>query len=75
MKAPTEVISMGDSKFCCVDDFPVLIPYKDLVKLVEVAKNLEQFEMRLSRTDEKLGALNGLYSELLQKVRELDNLI
>lgn len=66
---------MGDSKFCCVGDFPVLIPYQDLVRLVEVAKNIDQFTERLSRTDEQLTALKGLYSELLQKVRELDKLI
>ena len=66
---------MADTNFCCASDFPVLIPYKDLVQLVEVAKNLEQLEKRLSRTDEQLTALKGLYSELLQKVRELDKLI
>ena len=66
---------MGDNKFCCVGDFPVLIPYQDLVRLVEVAKNIDQFTERLSRTDEQLTALKGLYSELLQKVRELDKLI
>lgn len=66
---------MGDSKFCCVGDFPVLIPYKDLVKLVEVAKNIDQFTERLSRTDEQLSALKGLYIEVLEKVRELDKLI
>lgn len=66
---------MSNTKFCCVDDFPVLIPYKDLVNLIEVAKNLERIEQRLSRTDEQLGALTGLYGELLQKVRDLDKMV
>ena len=66
---------MGDSKFCCVGDFPVLIPYQDLVRLVEVAKNIDQFSDRLSRMDDQLSALKGLYSELLEKVRELDKLV
>lgn len=31
---------MAEKKnFCCVEDFPVLVPYRDLVKLVEVANN------------------------------------
>lgn len=66
---------MSDNKFCCVGDFPVLIPYQDLVRLVEVAKNIDQFTERLSRTDDQLSALKGLYSELLEKVREMDKLL
>ena len=31
---------MAKDEFCCVGDFPVLIPYRDLVKVVEVAKNI-----------------------------------
>lgn len=66
---------MNDNKFCCAGDFPVLIPYQDLVNLLELAKNLEQFSARLSRVDDQLTALKGMYGELLEKVAELDKLI
>lgn len=66
---------MSDNKFCCVGDFPVLIPYKDLVKFVEVAKNLERFESRLSRTDEQISALRLMFTELVEKVGEMDKLL
>lgn len=65
---------MGDDKFCCADDFPVLIPYRDLVRFVETARNIERFSERLSRTDKQLAALRGLYSELLEKVGDLERM-
>ena len=48
---------MSNADFCCAENFPVLIPYRDLVKIVEVAKNLERYEKCLSRTNEQLVAL------------------
>lgn len=66
---------MSNPKFCCVDDFPVLVPYRDLVKLLEVAKNMERYERCLSRTNEQLAALRRQYVELSEKVREMDKLL
>ena len=66
---------MSDPKFCCADDFPVLIPYRDLEKIVEVAKNMERYERCLSRTNEQLTALRHQYNELLEKVREMDKIL
>lgn len=63
---------MSNPKFCCVDDFPVLVPYRDLVKIVEVAKNMERYEKCLSRTNEQLAALRHQYSELSEKVLEME---
>ena len=51
------------------------IPYRDLVKIVEVAKNLERYEKCLSRTNEQLVALRSQYTELCEKVREMDKLL
>lgn len=66
---------MSNPKFCCVDDFPVLVPYRDLVKLLEVAKNMERYEKCLSRANEQLAALRHQYVELSEKVREMDKLL
>ena len=62
---------MAKDEFCCVGDFPVLIPYRDLIKVVEVAKNMERYEKCLSRTSEQLAALRLQYVELSEKVREM----
>lgn len=66
---------MGNPKFCCVDDFPVLVPYRDLVKLLEVAKNMERYEKCLSRANDQLAALRHQYTELVEKVREIERLL
>ena len=66
---------MNNAEFCCVENFPVLIPYRDLVKIVEVAKNMERYEKCLSRTNEQLTALRSQYAELCEKVREMDKLV
>lgn len=63
---------MSDSKdFCCADDLSVLIPYKKLEKLLKAATNSTEQEKRIKHLEEKLGSLHGLYSELLEKVAEL----
>jgi len=70
-----EVITVNNAEFCCVENFPVLIPYRDLVKIVEVAKNMERYEKCLSRINEQLTALRSQYAELCEKVREMDKLL
>lgn len=64
---------MNDKKFCCVGDFPVLVPYQDLEKLLTIARKQEAWEGRLSRMDEKLSAIYGIYLEVLEKLKEIDN--
>jgi len=66
---------VNNAEFCCVENFPVLIPYRDLVKIVEVAKNMERYEKCLSRINEQLTALRSQYAELCEKVREMDKLL
>ena len=63
---------MNDEKFCCVGDFPVLIPYKDLEQMIAMANNQTAFAQRLSQMDEKLTAIYGIYHELLLKVEEIE---
>ena len=63
---------MAKDQFCCVGDFPVLIPYQDLVKISEVAKNMERYEKCLSRTSEQLALLRLQFVELLEKVQEME---
>lgn len=66
---------MPDKDFCCVGDFPVLIPYKDLEKVVEVARNMERYERTVAQTKTQLAALRNQYVELLEKVREIQKML
>ena len=67
-----EAHHMNKKDFCCVDDFPVLVPYKTLEIMVEVATNFDRYQKDLRRTNEQLTALRRQYSELSEKVREID---
>lgn len=63
---------MPKEKFCCVDNYSVLIPYRDLEKLLETANKMQYFQERLHRTDEQLLALRVMYTEVLEKIAEID---
>lgn len=62
---------MPDKDFCCVGDFPVLIPYKDLEKVVEVARNMERYERSVAQIKTQLSALRNQYVELMEKLQEI----
>lgn len=61
--------------FCCVGNYSVLIPYRDLEKLVEIGNNFEALQDRLSRTEEQLDAVRSMYTEALDKIGEIRRLI
>lgn len=66
---------MSEQNFCCVGNFSVLIPYRELEKILEVAKNMERYERCISQTNKQLAALRNQYVELSEKVREMDKLL
>ena len=66
---------MKNKDFCCVDNYSVIIPYKDLEKLLRFVDQYEQFDKRLRRTDEQLLALRIMYTEALQKIADLERYV
>ena len=64
---------MADDKtsFCGVDHYSVLIPYCDLVKIAEMAKNYEVMQAQYNRLEEQYAAMRGMFSEVLEVVREI----
>lgn len=62
---------MADEKFCCVENYSVLIPYQDLVKMVELAHKVDQIELQYSRLQEQYAAIRGMFSECLDKITEI----
>ena len=63
---------MKKQNFCCVDNLSVLIPYRDLEKLLEVGNKIEQIESSSRRMEQMYGAMRTQYVELLQKVAEIE---
>lgn len=62
---------MEDEKFCCVENYSVLIPYSDLEKMVDMAKKVEQIEEQYARLQEQYAAIRGMFSECLEKIKEI----
>lgn len=66
---------MDEEKFCCVDNYSVLIPYKDLVKMVELANKVEQIELQYNRLQDQYAAIRGMFSECLEKIKEIRDFV
>ena len=62
---------MPDEKFCCVDNYSVLIPYSDLEKMVNLAKKVEVIEEQYARLQDQYAAIRGMFSECLEKIKEI----
>lgn len=70
---------MGNLKqpkdFGCVHNFSVMIPYRDLEKLVEIGNNYEQLLERFSRMEKQMDSLRSMYTEALDKIGEIRRLL
>lgn len=66
---------MADENFCCVENFSVLIPYKDLEKLMKTAQNAEKSLQEVKRMEKRMEALKGQVFELMLKVKELEEIV
>lgn len=64
-----------EKEFCCVGNFPVLVPYQELEKLLNVARNQEEILKRCEQAETRCSKLQLLYSELLEKVREIQEML
>ena len=53
---------MPDDKFCCPENYSVLIPYEDLVKMVDMAKKVEHIEEQYARLQDQYVAIRGMFS-------------
>lgn len=63
---------MAKKNFGGVENFSVLIPYKDLEILLETANEIKIFQQRLTRLENQLLALRMMYCEALEKIAQID---
>lgn len=66
---------MADEKFCCVENYSVLIPYRDLEKMVDLANKVELIELQYTRLQEQYTAIRGMFSECLDKIKEIRDFV
>ena len=66
---------MPDNEFCCVENYSVLIPYRDLVKIAEMAKEVEVIKAQYDRLQDQYAAIRGMFSECLDKIQEIRDFV
>lgn len=66
---------MPEDKFCCVENYSVLIPYRDLVKIAEMAKEVELIKAQYDRLQDQYAAIRGMFSECLDKIAEIRDFV
>ena len=57
------------------EDLKILISYKDLEQLMKAVDEIPKMRQEVKRYQEQVVSLKGLYSQLLERVRELMKLI
>ena len=50
-------------------DYPVLVPYKDLVRLLETSGDLALLRLEVARLTEQQAALRSQFTELMEQFR------
>lgn len=66
---------MTKPKLCDPSSLSILIPYKDLEQLMDYAKNFERIEKDFDRLHKRVTALHGLYSETLEALNKVYDLL
>ena len=66
---------MATKDFCSPEDITVSIPYPKVVKLMETVNNFESIEQRMSRLEDRMTGLYGIYTEVLEKLGEIKDLL
>lgn len=56
-------------------DIQVVLPYKDLVELLEASKEIKDLRSDNKRLHEQLGSLRSQFLELMDQFRELKNFV
>lgn len=61
--------------FVAPDKLQVIIPYSDLEKMVKMAVKMEEMERQYKRIEEQYAAIRGMFSECLDKIREIQEFV
>lgn len=56
-------------------DYPVLIPYSQLVELLEASQRIKEYKSEVKRLNDQVLALRIMQSECMEQIRELKKLV
>lgn len=60
-------------KLCQPETYGVLIPYRDLERLVYIAEKYEKNCQEMEALKKKMASLQGIYLEVLERLDEIHN--
>lgn len=66
---------MAKKDFCCTDNYSILIPYKDFVKLVDAANKIDEMNNHIMEMAKRYDAMQSMYRECLDKLGEINRLL
>lgn len=58
-----------------IADYSVLIPYKDLEKMVLMSRELADIKAQYARLEDQYTAIRGMFSECLEKIAEIRDFV
>lgn len=64
-----------DDNFVSPERIQVIIPYADLEKMVHMIHKMEEMEKQYARLEEQYVAIRGMFSECLQKIKEIQDFV
>ena len=64
---------MSREKLCQPESYSVLIPYRDLEKLVNIADQYEKDRKEMETLKKRMSSLQGIYLEVLERLDEIHN--
>lgn len=56
-------------------DYPVLIPYSQLVELLEASQRIKEYKSEVKRLNDQVLALRIMQAECMEQIKELKKLI
>lgn len=56
-------------------DYPVLIPYSQLVELLEASQRIKEYKAEVARLNDQVLALRIIQGECMEQIKELKKLI
>lgn len=64
---------MKDKKFCCIDNYSVIVPYSDFVKMMEIGTKFDEMHRMFTVLCKQYDSMKSMHSEMLQKIDEINH--
>lgn len=64
-----------EKDFCGVDNYSVIVPYKDMVKFIEISKKYDEINFQLKEMQKRYDAMQMMYREMLNKLEEINHFL